>query len=391
MNLADRTKSTLALVLGCVAITIFTPSCGDDDTVDGAGGMGSGGKSGSAGSATGGKSGSTGKAGNGGGGKAGSGTAGEGDAGEPAVGGGPAGGSGGSGGNAVGGTGGKAGSGGTAAGTGGTAAGTGGTTGGTGGAGGKAGSGGVGGTAAGAGGTTAAGTGGTGGKGGTGGTGGSAAGAGGTAAGTGGTAGTTGGGGTGGSAAGTGGTGGSGGSGGAPSTFTAIATFDTTVQGWTQKFPPSGVITSTVSFASDADSEGAANSGSVLATIPFTTTTAGTTPATEVLFGLDYGAAPVNLAGRTLSARVRVDSGDNASIKLVVKSAPGYTYASGTPFNVAPGTTWVTVTFPSTSFPLGYNAASIVEIDVAVTNTSASATCAAGCPVTVHIDTVGYL
>jgi hypothetical protein len=145
-----------------------------------------------------------------------------------------------------------------------------------------------------------------------------------------------------------------------------------------------------VAFDAAVDADGLASSGSLTVTVPFT---AGDSRAdiARIFNNVGTAGAPLNLAGKTLSARFRLDTGTNATAYLIVKSTMNYVYAEGSGFALTAGV-WTTATLNGTAPTLisspGYDGSSIYEVDLEIRN---GATCTGGsCPVTLHIDSVTY-
>jgi hypothetical protein len=237
--------------------------------------------------------------------------------------------------------------------------------------------------------------GGTGGKGGSGGTGGkNAGGTGGKAsaggsAGTGGSAGNDGSGGAGTSGSGgRGGSAGSGNMGNVPLAYVPVWTFDDDVQGFAVGYSDPETLGPT-SMASHTDAEGAPDDGSIEITIPFDgpgqTLELGVTPP-----------APLNLEGRRLAARVKLDSGffgatdDPGGVVLYAKSGNDLTYADGGWTELVPSE-WIIVELDlaDPAYDDGIDPADVGELGVAF---STSDTEDAGwTTATLFVDSIGWV
>jgi hypothetical protein len=112
--------------------------------------------------------------------------------------------------------------------------------------------------------------------------------------------------------------------------------------------PPEGVATATHD-AAVGDPLG--NPGSVLLQLPFSG------PAQKIEFegNVDMGGTGLNLAGRSISARVKVDAGLTADpmnpggVKIYVKTGPTSLYADSAYINILPGGDWQTFTWANVS------------------------------------------
>lgn len=257
------------------------------------------------------------------------------------------------------------------------------STAGQGGAGGKGGSttGGKGGSTGGKGGSSTGGTGGASGRGNVAGSGGSD---------TGGGAGKGGGGGNGGTA-GTGGGSGSGGGGTAGNValvYGPVWTFDDDVQGFRIGYSEPDALGDDSSAAHDPG-DGIPDDGSVTLTIPFDG------PMQTVELGVTLP-AQLDLTGKTLAARVKLDSGffsdtpDPGGVKLFIKTGTDFAYADGAWSSLVPGE-WITVVFdiddPDFSEPTN-DSSQVVELGVTFKSTAADASWTTG---VFHVDTVGWV
>lgn len=171
----------------------------------------------------------------------------------------------------------------------------------------------------------------------------------------------------------------------AASAFVAIATFDSSLQGWSvlQNLPDAG----TGATATPDSTVGQPSPGSAKLVIPFVNNTA---PANEqVDFGIGMTAA--NWAGKTLTMLVMLDAGQTATglgAQIILKSGTSFVYANGGFQNLVAGT-WVTLTVPVSApggfVATGFDPTQIVEVDVEIqaNNTNSFTT------TTVHVDTIG--
>lgn len=155
--------------------------------------------------------------------------------------------------------------------------------------------------------------------------------------------------------------------------------------------PPEGVATA---VHDPAVGDPGGNLGSILLELPFSG------PAQKISFEVNVGSdgAGVNLAGRALTARLKVDAGWSADpiapagIKLYVKTGAGSLYADSGYINVAPGSDWqafqwANVSVPTYVDPAGAHAPTDVrqvglEFDTGSTGVFSAAT--------LHLDTVAY-
>jgi hypothetical protein len=166
-----------------------------------------------------------------------------------------------------------------------------------------------------------------------------------------------------------------------------LATFDTSLQQWSFLFSSNPPAASTAAFDGAV---GQPDPGSAMLTIPFVPNPSSATTNEQVDFGINF-AAPMDLSGKTLTARVKLDAGLGASgggAKLIIKSGAAFVYADGGFQNLTPGD-WITLTtsFDTPGFAgAGYTPTQIVQVDVEIQANGATAFTTA----TVHIDTVGY-
>jgi hypothetical protein len=251
---------------------------------------------------------------------------------------------------------------------------------------------------AGKGGSSATGGSSTGGKGGsaTGGTGGGATGgAGGATGGSGGVAGGSAGkgGSDSGGASGKGGASGASGAAGGGNTggtlvYGPVWTFDDDVQGFAVGYsePPALGVDSS---ATHSTAEGEPDDGSVEVTIPFDG------PDQTVELGVTLP-APFDFTGKTLAARVRLDSGffgntpEPGGVKIFVKTGDAFAYADGAWSDLVPGE-WITAVFDldSPDYDGGIDPRDVRELGVAFKSTSAPD--AGWTTATLYVDTVGWV
>lgn len=208
------------------------------------------------------------------------------------------------------------------------------------------------------------------------------------------------GGGTGGSAGSTGGSAGSGGSSGsagsggtAGQSFTRVWNFAADVEGWTTVYSEPISVRIDPTHVTD---DGSPEPGSLgLVSIPFSAREQ------KLQVGVEL-AAPVDLTGKVVTAKVKLVSGLTASAqepagaKLYTKSSQGFVWADGGWTNLVPGE-WVTVKYDpaASSFFIdtandagAYNPAQVRQIGLELgTGSSATNAWTTG---TIRIDTVGY-
>jgi hypothetical protein len=158
--------------------------------------------------------------------------------------------------------------------------------------------------------------------------------------------------------------------------------------------PPTGVATA----AHDATvGDPLGNAGSVLLALPFSA------PAQKIEFegNVATGAAGdvgINLAGRSISARIRVDSGltadasNPAGVKIYVKTGATSLYADSGYINLLPVSDWQTVTWVNVSNPTytatpgTHTPTDVRQIGLEFDTGSAGIYTAA----TIHLDSVAY-
>ncbi len=156
--------------------------------------------------------------------------------------------------------------------------------------------------------------------------------------------------------------------------------------------PPAAEGTATVAYDSVGDPAG--QGGSLVLGLPF----AAPNQKISIEVNAGDGTTGVSLAGRRLTARIRIDSGlatdpnNPAGLKLYVKTGATSLYADSGFLNILPGTDWQTFTWQNVSTP--------VYVDPAGTHTPIDvrqigiefATGAAGVytAATIHLDTVAY-
>jgi hypothetical protein len=197
--------------------------------------------------------------------------------------------------------------------------------------------------------------------------------------------------------AGTSGGGGTGGGRACPTAqYTATTAFGAIFDGWAvaansspglapMADPDGGPATGTKLELDTADGSPAA--GSAKLSIPFSM------PGEEMLFAKLYTPG-VNLAGTTVSAKVKLDSGlitgptDTGTAFIALTSGAAYTWAPGTSITLDPTAGWQTLTLlanaPSPGLPTEYEPCDIREIDVIVRTGDTGMYRAA----VVHIDTI---
>jgi hypothetical protein len=116
-------------------------------------------------------------------------------------------------------------------------------------------------------------------------------------------------------------------------------------------------------------------------------------PSQTLIFEKLYSAPGVNMAGATISAYIKLDSGVNASITsaaralFVLKTTASYNYAPGNPITLDSSAGWKLLTISADApamVPVGYDPCSVYEIDLQI-ETGTSGTYSAG---VVHIDTI---
>lgn len=167
-----------------------------------------------------------------------------------------------------------------------------------------------------------------------------------------------------------------------------IATFDTDLQGLAFLFSSPGALLA-ASTATFDGTVGQPDPGSALLTIPFVPNADSANSNEQIDFGINFAA--MNLSGKTLTARVRLDSGLGAggAAKLILKSGSNFFYADGGFQNLTAGGDWVTLSMsldaPAFMAP-GYTPTQIVQVAVEIQANGAAAFTTA----TVHIDTIGY-
>ena len=166
--------------------------------------------------------------------------------------------------------------------------------------------------------------------------------------------------------------------------YAPLFTFDTGTQCWLVDYNPQSLLAA----ATWDPSVGNPSAGSVSLFIPFSG------PNQQLVFDDTFGSTPTNLTGKTLTVRVRLDSGLNASasfpggVKLIVKSTASYYYASTNWVNLdsqSGSPTWTTLTFNCDSpfyTQAGYLASQIVQFGLEF-NTGGSGTFV---PAALHID-----
>ena len=116
-------------------------------------------------------------------------------------------------------------------------------------------------------------------------------------------------------------------------------------------------------------------------------------PSQILIFEKLYSAPGVNMAGATVSAYIKLDSGLNAGITsaaralFVLKTTSSYNYAPGNPITLDSSAGWkqlsISVDAPA-MVPAGYDPCSVYEIDLEI-DTGTTGTYSAG---VVHIDTI---
>jgi hypothetical protein len=163
-----------------------------------------------------------------------------------------------------------------------------------------------------------------------------------------------------------------------------LTTFDTSLGGW-------DIVDYSTPTAATAAFDGTVGQplpGSAVLTIPFVPNPDSANSNEQVNFGATF--APLNLAGKTLSVRVKLDSGlspDGGAAKLTFYSA-GHLYAEGG-FQLLPVGEWVTLSValddPDSPDP-AYTATQIVEVDVEIQANGPGPFTTA----TIHVDTPGY-
>jgi len=119
--------------------------------------------------------------------------------------------------------------------------------------------------------------------------------------------------------------------------------FDTDSEGWLVDYAVPEALAASTQIAFDP-AAGLPTPGSLKATIPFT----GALQEVDIAVPL---AAPRNLTGKVLSARVVLDSGlgiggEPGGVKLFVKTGENYIYADAGWVNLEHLGSWVTMTFP---------------------------------------------
>lgn len=116
-------------------------------------------------------------------------------------------------------------------------------------------------------------------------------------------------------------------------------------------------------------------------------------PSQTLIFEKLYSAPGVNMAGATVKAYIKLDSGVNAGITsaarayFVLKTTASYNYAPGPSITLDSSLGWRPLTISvdaPTMIPSGYDPCSVYEIDLEI-DTGATGTYSAG---VVHIDTI---
>ncbi|HYO95167.1 MAG TPA: hypothetical protein VER33_11680 [Polyangiaceae bacterium] len=194
---------------------------------------------------------------------------------------------------------------------------------------------------------------------------------------------------------------GSGGSSGAPAVFTKSYTFDTDLETWKTQYTSSApmvpLIDPLMVMVAHAPAQGSPTPGALQVSAPYA--------AASQYVGVGVSlATPVDLTGKTLTAKVQILSGLGTALdlmtnpggaKLYVKSGMGFVYASGTFTNLTAQGTWITIQFvlatpgyTDVSNPANvFNAADIREIGIQF-DTSATTTTAS--PAVLLVDSVSY-
>ena len=167
-------------------------------------------------------------------------------------------------------------------------------------------------------------------------------------------------------------------------------TFDNDLQDWTVSYSEPASIAGMTAASWDAAAGDPAN-GSAKLDIAFS--------ATSQKLDFSIALSSANLSGKTLTARVRLDSGlsgdtsNPGGAKLYVKSGSNYVYADGGWNNMDSSKGWVTLTLSVTSpsgfvqNPAQYMPSDIREIGIEFATGSSGSSYSTG---HVHVDTVGY-
>jgi hypothetical protein len=167
-----------------------------------------------------------------------------------------------------------------------------------------------------------------------------------------------------------------------------VWTFDESAQGFSvgdsdpETLGPASMVT-------HSPAEGAPDSGSLEVTIPFDG------PSQSVEVGVTLP-APFDLAGKTLAARVKLDSGffgttdDPGGVVLFVKSGDDLDYADGGWTEVIPGE-WITVQFDldNPDYDDGVDPEDIRELGVAIGGSDAED--AGWTTATLYVDSIGWV
>lgn len=193
-------------------------------------------------------------------------------------------------------------------------------------------------------------------------------------------------------AAGSGGSSGSSGSGGTSGggSFVEVWDFSANTEGFVPGFSsPDATLKDLATVEHDA-AEGDPDPGSLAVTIPFSA------PEEKVTIALNFPAA-TDMSGKTLTAKVRLDSGfgtdpmNPGGAKLYAKTTAAYVYADGGWLNLDVPGVWQTLTLTLDS-PEGYLAegawtpAEVLEIGVEFA-ANVAGTWETG---SFHVDTIGY-
>lgn len=194
---------------------------------------------------------------------------------------------------------------------------------------------------------------------------------------------------------------GAGGSAGEPAMITKSYTFDSDLETWmtqyTSSAPMVAVIDKATVVVAHAPAQGSPTPGALQVSAPYAA--ASQYVGVGVLL-----ATPVNLTGKTLTAKVQILSGLGSPLdlmtnpggaKLYVKSGMGFVYASGTFTNLTAQGAWITIQFvlatpgyQDMSNPANvFSAADIREIGIQF-DTSATTTTAS--PAVLLVDSVSY-
>jgi hypothetical protein len=195
----------------------------------------------------------------------------------------------------------------------------------------------------------------------------------------------------------TGGTSQGGEAGASPTSGTCIYTFDTDQEGWAlgEWSDPPALATDPGFVLTHDSAAGDPNPGSLQVEVPFSDAN----QKVQVQVALTPA---IDLTGRVLTARVRVDSGLNTvgdypgGAKVYIKTGTAFLYADGGWFNIdgmAPA--WTTVTFDvanpawvDTAGTLEPDNTAIIGIELDTNGTAAAA--GTYVPATIHIDSICY-